>query len=84
MNTYLGEFEFNVASSLRLFHLSYKPCEQVMAVLWARGGFRVVLHGEHGVAVEAQAGVGAIEELDVGFGDALGQGVTIHGEAVVH
>jgi hypothetical protein len=47
--------------------------EQVVAVLRTGRGFGVVLHGEDGLALQRDAGVGAVEQRDVGFDHASGR-----------
>src|SRR5690606_37972073 len=58
----------------------HEPPEEIVAVLRARRGFRVVLHREDRLAGDAQAAIGAVEERDVGFLDAPGQRFRIHRE----
>ena len=41
--------------------------EQVVAVVRAGRGFGVVLHREDRLAVDAEAGIGAVEQRDVGL-----------------
>ena len=55
-----------------------------MAVHGARRGFGMILHAEYGLAFDADAAIGSVEQRDVGFLHALGQRFTVHGEAVVH
>src|SRR5690242_5209530 len=73
-------------SGLRLLrpHQIGKALEQIMRVARARGGFRVILHGKHRLAVERDAAIGAVEQRDVRLGGALRQRCLIHGKAVVH
>src|SRR3546814_9500046 len=54
-----------------------------MAVPRAGRGLRVVLHGEHGPALDRDALVGAVEEGDVALDHTLGQRRGIDHEAVV-
>ena len=51
-----------VGISVLLFDFPDEAGEQVVAILGAGGGFGVVLDGENGVAVESEAGVGAIKQ----------------------
>ena len=44
----------------------------------------MVLHAEHILAVQRDAAIGTVEQRDMGLGHALGQGVGIDGEAMVH
>ena len=57
-----------------LLHRADEAGEEVVAVLRAGRGFRVILHRENRVALERQAAIRAVEERDMGFDDALGQG----------
>ena len=44
----------------------------------------MILHAEHILAFDRDAAIGAVEQRDMGLLDALGQGVAIHREAVIH
>ncbi len=58
--------------------------EEVVAVMRAGAGLGVVLHREDRLAFNLQAGVGTVEERDVGLLDVLRQALGVDGEAVVH
>ena len=57
----------NVPSAGVLVHHLDKAVEEVVRVLRAGRGFRVMLHREHRLALHLNAGVGAVEQRDVGF-----------------
>src|SRR3954470_7170401 len=61
-----------------------ETAEQIVRVLRTGRGLGVMLDREHRTARERNTAVGAIEQRDMGFLDALGQRVGIDGKAVVH
>src|SRR5437764_13434524 len=70
--------------SLRLFHFLDEAGEEIMTVLRAGRGFRVILHREDRLAVERQAAIRPVEQRDMGLDHPLGQAGAIDGEAVIH
>src|SRR5262245_38395082 len=56
------------ASARRLFfiHQSYEPVEQIVCVVRAGAGFRVVLDGKNGQLLVPEAFQGLVIEVDVG------------------
>ena len=66
------------------FHHLDEAGEEVVAVLRAGRGFRVVLHREHRLVLQLQPAIGAVEQRDVGLLDDLGQAFAVDGEAVIH
>src|SRR5207247_11190985 len=65
-------------------HQIGEPLEQIMRVARAGGGFRVILHREHRLALKLDAAIGAVEQRDMGLRCAVRQGRLIHRETVVH
>ena len=55
--------------------------EQIMAVLRAGRGLRVVLHREYRFALDGEAAVGAVEQRNMGLDDVFGQRVPVDGKA---
>lgn len=65
------------------FHRTPKFLEQINAVVWAGGGFGVILHAEDGMPAMAHTFQRAVVEIEVGRLDVGGQRVRGDGEAVI-
>ena len=63
------------AAELLLLHQIHEALEQVVAVVRAGAGFRVVLDREHRLALDADALKGAVKQRRMGFDDAIGKGI---------
>src|SRR4051794_8184609 len=73
-----------VLARLRLLHLRDEAGEEVMAVLGAGRGFRMILYGEDGPAFKRNAAIRAVEERHMCLDHAFGQARPLDGEAMVH
>src|SRR5262245_12832853 len=65
-------------------HRLREPLEKVMAVLWPRRCFGMVLDGKHRLAFDFETAIRSIEERNMRLPESGRQRVTIDGEAVVH
>jgi hypothetical protein len=59
--------------ALALADQVHEAAEQIVAVLRAGRGFRVMLHREHRLSDQPQTAIGAVEQRDMGLLDAFGQ-----------